>query len=90
MSALLLLPHQRSATMTHHFTSSSTIVNTETGEQALNPVTLSRRELLKTGSLALAGLALPSVLKAESSSAFAEITKEDITTRLEAHRQANQ
>ena len=78
MSALLLLPHQTSPTMTHHFTSSSTTVNTETGEQVLNPITLSRRELLKTGSLALAGLALPSVLKAESGSSFAEITKEDI------------
>jgi predicted MPP superfamily phosphohydrolase len=64
--------------MTHHFTSSSTIVNTETGEQVLNPIMLSRRELLKTGSLALAGLALPTVLKAESGASFAEITKEDI------------
>lgn len=78
MSALLLLPHQTSPTMTHHFTSSSTTINTETGEQVLNPVTLSRRALLKTGSLALAGLALPSALKAESGSSFAEITKEDI------------
>lgn len=78
MSALLLLPHQTSPTMKHHFTSSSTIINTETGEHVLNPVTLSRRQLLKTGSLALAGLVLPSVLKAENGSSFAEITKEDI------------
>lgn len=78
MSALLLLPHQTSPTMTHHFTSSSTTINTETGEQVLYPVTLSRRALLKTGSLAMAGLALPSALKAESGSSFAEITKEDI------------
>jgi uncharacterized protein len=62
----------------HRIASSSKTLNIETGEALPNSMMLSRRELLKTGTLALAGLALPSALKAETGAVFAEITREDI------------